>query len=307
MLIAAAAALLLAVVVAGLLIGRAGGGSEEEAAPAASNVNAAGALELSYPDGWERAEDPPEIPGLQLADQIAMQETGRPRNALMAGTTGASGASLLPASFLGRLDEPPPRDDAVKLGGLDMYRYTDLRPSGFDGRMTLYVAPTTAGVVTVACAAGRAGAARFLPACEQVADGVKLVRGEAYPLGADEQYLAKLDTTIRRLNATRRRESGRLRKAKEQEGQAKAARSLASAYGRADRSLRGLSISPAVRGANNSLRAALAKTQAAYGRLAAAAGRGRRRGYNAAREDVDAGERAVQRALRRVDQASSPA
>ena len=60
--VAAAALLLLAVVVLGFVIGRSGGGSEGEATPAAENSNAAGALELSFPDGWQRSTSPPDIP-----------------------------------------------------------------------------------------------------------------------------------------------------------------------------------------------------------------------------------------------------
>lgn len=95
-----------------------------------------------------------------------------------------------------------------------------------------------------------------------------------------------------------------LRKAKQQAGQARAASSLSAAYRRASRSLSGLSVSPAVRGANTALVAALEKTEAAYARLAAAARRGSRGGYNVAREDVRAGEAAVKRALRQVQRAS---
>jgi hypothetical protein len=298
-LIGSAAALLLAVVVAGLLIGRASSGSDDTTL-AASNVNAAGALELSYPDGWQRAENPPAIPGLELKDPIALQETGRPRDALAAGMTSATGPALLPAAFLGRLDEPPPRDDAVELDGLDMYRYRDLRPEGFDGLLTLFVAPTTGGVATVACAAAARTAATFLPACEEVAGGLELIRGEAFALGADERYLAKLDRALERLNTARMRDVRALRRAKRQAGQADVARSLAEAYRRAGRSLRGLSVSPAVQAAATSVRTALARTEAAYGRLAAAARRGNRKRYNAARDDVRAGEAGLQRALRRV-------
>ncbi len=109
--------------------------------------------------------------------------------------TDATGPALLPASFLSLLDEAPPRDDAVKLGQIEAYRYEDLQPEGFDGRLTLYVAPTTDGVATVACtAAGSAG--EFLPACEDVATGLRLVNGEVFALGADEDYLAQLDKTM---------------------------------------------------------------------------------------------------------------
>jgi serine/threonine protein kinase len=301
-LLGAAAALLLAIVAAGFLIGRASGGdSEDEAAPVASNANAAGALRLRYPEGWQPAQDPRGIPGLPIRTPIAIQETGgRPGNSLVAGMTGASGPTLLPDGFLGRLDQPPARDDAVELGGLAMYRYRDLQPEGFDGPLTLYVAPTTSGVATVACA----GAATFMPECEEVAGGLELIRGEAYPLGADKSYLTKLDKTLGRLNSARSRQVRDLRDAKTQAGQAKAARALADSYRRARRSLEGVSVSPAVRSAGNSVRASLARTEAAYGRLAAAARNGNSQAYSAARKAVRGGEAALERALRQVRAAS---
>jgi hypothetical protein len=298
----AAAALLVAVVAAGFLIGRAsGGGSAEEAAPVASNVNSAGPLELRYPEGWQRAQEPLSIPGLPIRTPIAIRETGgRSGPSVVAGMTGASGPTLLPDGFLRRLDQAPPRDDAVELGDLDAYRYRGLQPEGFDGRLTLYVAPTTAGVATVACS----GASTFLPACEDVADGIKLIRGELFPLGADKRYLAKLDSTMEKLNSARARQVRDLRRAKTQARQARAVRALADSYRRARRSLQGLSVSPAVRSASTSVRTALAKTEATYGRLAAAARNGRAQGYNAARRDVQAGEAALKRALREVRAAS---
>lgn len=290
--------------VAGLLLGRATGGSEEET-PAADNVNAAGALELSYPDGWQRAQDPPAIPGLELKDPIALSERGSARDALVAGTTEATGPTLLPAAFLRRLDESPERDDAVRLGTLDAYRYRNLRPDGFDGRLTLYVAPTSVGVATVACAATGGSAGTFLPACEDVAAGLDLTRGEAFALGADKNYLARLDRTFGRLNRDRKRQVRALRAAKTPAAQAKAASSLSESYGRARRSLRGGSVSPAVSGAAASVRAALARTEAAYARLGAAARRGNGEAYAAARKDVQAAEASVQRALREVRAAST--
>jgi hypothetical protein len=296
--------LLVVAVVAGLVMGRASGGSEE-ATPAAENVNAAGALELSYPDGWQRAQDPPAIPGLELKDPIAISERGDARSALAAGTTNATGPSLLPAAFLRRLDEAPARDDAVRLGDLDAYRYGDLRVDGFDGRLTVYVAPTAAGVATVACAATARSAESFLPACEDVAGGLELTRGEAFALGADKDYLARLDETFGRLNRDRKRQVRALRAAKTQPAQAKAASSISKSYGRAQRSLRGGSVSPAVRGAAASVRAALARAGTAYARLSAAASRRNSQGYAAARKDVQAAEAALKRALRGVRVASS--
>ena len=297
-------ALIAIAAIAGLLIGKGSGGSDESQA-AADNVNSAGALELSYPDGWERTDSPPEIPGLRLQSPIALAKGGGTGDAIQAGTTRATGASLLPETFLRTLGEEPPRDDAVRSGELEAYRYRNLRPEGFDGALTLYVAPTTAGVATVACSATAASAETFLPECEEVAAGLKLIQGEPFALGADEDYLAKLDSTMERLNSDRERGSKALRDAKSRSSQAKAAASLTQAYGRARRSLRGDPVSPAVRGAAVSVQAALVRTQAAYARLAVAARRGNEGGYAAARDGVRKGEAALKDALRQVRAASA--
>ena len=297
-------ALIVLAAIAGLLIGKGSGGSDETT-PAADNVNTAGALELSYPDGWERTDSPPEIPGLRLQSPIALAQEAESGDALQAGTTRATGPSLLPDTFLRTLGEEPPRDDAVRSGELEAYRYRNLRPEGFDGALTLYVAPTTAGVATVACSATAASAETFLPECEEVAAGLKLIQGEPFALGADEDYLAKLDSAMERLNSDRESGSKALRDAKNRSGQAKAAASLAQAYGRARSSLRGDPVSPAVQGAAASVQTALTRTQAAYARLAVAARRGNEGGYAAARDGVRKGEAALKDALRQVRAASS--
>lgn len=304
--IAGAAVLLLAMVVGGFLIGRSGGGSDEEATPRAQSSAAVGALELSWPEGWRRVASPPDIPGIEFRQQIALAKMGGPRgDSLIAGLTDATGPSLLPAAFLDRLDEPPPRTDAVKLGDLDVYRYRNLLPRDFDGRLTLYVAPTTKGVATVACTATAADRATFLPACEDVAGSLKLTSGEAFALGADKDYAATLKRTINRLNGARKRHVATLRKAKTPTGQAAAATVLALDYRRAERSLSGLSVSPVVSSAASAaVRRALARTGAAYRRLASAARRERSGAYNDARSDVAAGDAALKRALRRVGAAS---
>ena len=298
------AGILIAAIVAGLLVGRSSGGSEEPAS-AANNVNAAGALELSYPDGWRRADQPPKVPGLELQDPVTVTRQGMPRDTLAAGMTDATGPSLLPTALLRRLDGDPARDDAVRLGDLEAYRYQRLRVEGYDGRLTLYVAPTTAGVATVACAATARNAAAFLPACEDVAGGLDLIRGEAFALGPDDRYLAKLDDVMGRLNRDRIRDARALRSAKTRAAQGRTAGVLGQAYGRARRALRGGSVSPAVSAAANSVRTAVARTQAAYRRLAGAARRGDEGAYGAARTDARAGEAAIKRALREVRAAST--
>jgi hypothetical protein len=303
-LIGAALALLAVLALAGYLIGHSGGGSDESSADA-TNTAASPTLEIGFPDDWQRVSEPVSIPGLRLSDPIGLSQKGAPKtDGLSAGTTGATGPALLPGTFLKRLPEEPSRDDAVKLGSLEAYRYKNLQPEGYDGRLTLYVAPTSPEVTTVACAAGAANASEFLPDCESVAGNLRLLTGKAFALGPDEDYLSKLDKTMDKLNSARKKHSAQLRKAKKQAGQASAARALAGDYDRAGKSLDGLSVSPAVRRAANQVRAALAKTEAAYRRLSNAASNDNSSAYKAAAADVRAGEKALKRALKAVDAAS---
>ncbi len=299
----ALALLLLVVVGLGFVIGSSGG-SEDEPALATDNSASAGALELGFPDTWRRVADPPSIPGLKLKDQLAVGARGASSaNALAAGTTDATGPALLPSTFLDRLPATPKRDDAVKLGDLSAYRYAGLRPEGFDGRLTVYVSPTSAGVVTVACTATAADAKAFLPDCEEVAGSLKLVEGKAFALGADDDYLGKLDKAIDQLNSDRERDVAKLRKAKSQGGQATAAATLSKDYARAETALAGTEVSPAVADASASVTRAISSTQSAYNRMASAARNDSSKGYSAASKDVESGEAALERALARVQQA----
>ena len=177
----------------------------------------------------EAAPERPAIPGLRLRDQISLSERGgRSAEFLAAGMTDASGPALLPKSFLEQLDAPPPRDDAVKVGELQAYRYQDLRPEGSDGRLTLLRHSHHRGSGH-RCLQLTGLGVRIPPLLRDLAAGLKLINGEAFPLGTDEKYVGRLDETIDRLNADRSRGVKKLRTAKKQSGQATAAESIAAA------------------------------------------------------------------------------
>ena len=87
--------LALALGVAAFLIGK---GSGSESSASADNTASAGSLELGFPDGWARLDQPPEIPGLALRDPIAVGPAGAgSSNGVLAGQARASHATLLPA------------------------------------------------------------------------------------------------------------------------------------------------------------------------------------------------------------------
>ena len=151
-------------------------------APASSTLTSsttAGALGLHFPSGWDRLGEAPKIPGLVLADQVAIGPTGNDGRGIVAGMAAdAGGPRLLGPGFLASLEEPPRAGDRVRLGKVEALRYEGLEPDGFGGRaLTVFAAPTSAGVATIACYAPPGGGAAFRTDCERVA-GTLEVEGE---------------------------------------------------------------------------------------------------------------------------------
>jgi Protein kinase domain len=290
----------LAVVIVGFLIGSSGGGEDEE--PAGSRTVSAGALDLRAPDDWRPAGGATAIPGLEYAESTSLTPPGGASEGTMtAGLTNARGRSLLPASFVEELGGPPPMTDGVKLGDLEAYRYTDLRPSGFTGRLTVYVAPTSEGVATVACSAPASSASRFMPACEGVATTLDLTSGTAYPYSTEQDYRDTVDAAIRRLDEQRRGGRRFLRRARNSRAQSAAAQDLVQAYARAREQVASAEVTPTLAEPHRGVVTALRRTQAAYKDLSSAARRESRGAYSRARGEVSAGEKALERALARLD------
>ena len=282
---------------AAALLGR----SDEAPPPPPPRAEASGRLGVTVPGPWRRLAEVPTVPGLALADAIAVGPPGSTGAALVFGTAEPSGPVLLPAAFMRRLAEPPANDDTVALGAFQAYRYADLEPQGFDGRLNIYAVPTTAGVASVACIAP-VSVDGFLAECERVASTLELSEGDPVPLGPDRRYAARLDRAIVGLNRVRSAGVARLRGARTPAGQARTAGALAGAYREAATTLvRGGSLNPAEQRANDQIVSALRTTQAAYTRMAAAARAADRGRYNAARAAVVRGEAAVQRGVEALE------
>jgi len=296
-LIALAAVLALAAIAAGLLIGRSGGGGEEQSE--LSNSASAGNVGFSYPAGWSRTGEP-EVPGLELSDPIVLRPSGSGGARLVAGTTDARGAPLLPGPFLARLGSAPERDDPVTLGGVQAYRYADLEPRGLDAPITLYTIPTDDGVVTIGCVAGPGPPPGFGPDCDRVAASLELTGAKALPLGPSKQTADLLERTVSRLDDATASATPRLRSADTPDAQARAAAELSRAYAAASRSLRTADVGPAEALAIDRLGAAFGSVSAAYARAAAAARDGDEAAFAAAGRAVDRGGKAADRALSRL-------
>jgi hypothetical protein len=256
-------------------------------------------VRLRFPAGWREPRRTAQIPGLRFTQPLARTPAGAPAGeALVAGVTDAGGPALLPRAFLSTLPAPPPRDDAVLLGTVPAYRYRDLRPRGFARSLTLYVAPTTHGVVTIACQAPRAHAGAFMDDCERAAASLKLVAGaQPFSLRPGGRYARTLQGTMTSLNRTRDGALRAMRAAPANAGQADSAQRVSAAYGRAASALAGVPHSPAARDANRALVRALRAAQASWARLGDAARFGAAAGYASARAAAARGDDGVRRAL----------
>ena len=95
-----------------------------------------------------------------------------------------------------------PERTPVKLGPDDIqaYRYAGLQPQGFDRTVTIYAAPTSAGVATVACLAPAEAAEGFGPECEGIADTLQVSDAKPFPVGPNPAYAKTLNRTLNQLD-----------------------------------------------------------------------------------------------------------
>ena len=295
--IAVAALLAVAAAVAGFLIG--GSGSDSDPAGAElTNSASAGSLGLSFPTDWKRVTEQPKIPGMRFSQPIVLSAGGVAGGRLVAGEIAGAGPTLLPSPFLSRLPRAPSRDDAVKLGRLQAYRYAGLTPKGTKERMTVYAAPTSGGVAAIACVAPARAVARFAPECERVATSLELSAGRPLQLGPRADYARVAGTALRRLDGAADPLAGRLRDARTPTAQADAASALSRAYRDGARALSRAPVGPYEREANARLVSSLRLLERGYGRAASAARGGDEAGYAAA-------GRAVRSAAARLERAQA--
>jgi predicted Ser/Thr protein kinase len=297
--IALLAGLGVAAAIGGFLIGNGGSSGAGETAMELGNSASAGTVEVSFPDGWQRVSEQPEVPGVRFRDPIVLA-AGAPSGArIVAGQVRASGPALLSAGLMRRLPDPVPEGEPVRLGDFEALRYPRLQPLGFDGDLRLYAVATTDGVATIACTGpGGTAGETVRRDCESIATTLELPGTKAYTLGPQEDYARRLGGILNRLNQNATSGTDELRQADSQEAQADAAAGLAGAYRRASESVLALEVSPRDAAANRSLGGALERTGSAYAAAAAAARSNNSAGYSAAQGRVRRSLRAVQAAMR---------
>ena len=281
------AALLAAV--GGLLIAAAlgwwlGGASHApEVAVAPDSVAEVGDLRLELEAGWVAAEG---TTGLQVDGAQAFAPVpGLPARALLLSGPPVD-ASLIPEALRGELPEQLPAAQKATLGGLDAWSYGPLRDRGRLVEVT--IAPTTRGVLAVACTAPPASWSAAL----DCADGVHAVateRARALVPTADLGFRQASGPALRTLDAER--VSGRARL---DDARRAAATALARAHREAATTLAPFAVPGASTAAVDALR------QAAQGYDALAAAGGNRARFVAARRQVARADAALAAALSRL-------
>ena len=184
----------------------------------------------------------------------------------------------------------------MKLGNYQAYRYTSLRPKGSGNAYTVYAAPTSAGVATVACQAPAAQAAAFAQECERIASTLTLSGARAYTLGVPSWYANGLNGALKKLQAQRKAALAQMKKAKSPKAQGRAARQAAAAYAGALKS-HPKSVPPQLARADAAIFAALKAGQKGYSTLAAGAAGDDSAKFAAGKRQVAKADRALRKAL----------
>lgn len=258
-------------------------------------------ISLTYPALWKPLERAPRVPGLELEDPLALAPLGGEGEAgLVAGQVAEPGPGLLPAGIRERIEGAPPPRESVRLGRLEGFRYRGARLVGSDKRFNIYAVEHSGGAATVVCFADEAEADAVLPGCERIAASMELPGRRTYGVSPNAAYAERVNGAMRTLNAARARARADFARARTPDGQARVADRLARSYAVAATALDREQVSPQVRSANGAIVAALTATRDAYRRTGAAARRGDRPAYDAARADVRRSEAGVERALRRL-------
>ena len=256
---------------------------EETVGPAPDAVLAVGDLKLELDSTWVAADSVPGLP-LEGADVLAPAPGLVGRALLVSGP--AADASLIPAALRAELPAALPAPRRAAMAGLPAWTYGPLHD---EGRMVeVTVAPTTAGVLALACSAPEASWSASL----DCANGVHAVAGgEALAPTSDLGFRLAAGPVLRALDSER--VPGRARLSARRPA---AAGALADAHRVAAAELDPFAVAGAPAAAVSALRDAAR----GYDALAAAARRRDRTHFVAARAQVSRSDAALAAALDRL-------
>jgi hypothetical protein len=262
--------------------------------PPRTAVASAGSLGLTAPAAWRPSRARASLFGVPLADPVALAPDSGAGGRVVAGIA-PPGATV---ALLTRLRASPRAGEPVALERMQARRYDGVRDSGLGIPAVLYVTPVGAGLGTVACLADDAAAARsFMPRCERVAASLRVASSRSGPAAPSGAQVAGLRRVLEQLNAARSAYRSQLARARTATQQATAARTLAGAHVRAQRSLGSLELSGLAQPGGRAATDALARSAAAYQAAARAAGRRRAAEYARARRSALAADASLRRGL----------
>lgn len=222
---AAALGVLLAVAFGG------GGGEPGPAPPPRPAVVSAGHVRLVAEGGWTRTASPRPVPGLDGGPAASLRSSGAE---LTIAELAPASASLLPAALARGNGGGPGQPRVERHGALSMWHYADVL--GPSRPVDVYVAPTTAGTATVACARSTGTVDR----CARALDGLALVGASALALGPDAAQRERLPAVLAGLNRRRGADRASLAHASTPRAAGTAADRLSRAHLSAFRTLRPL-------------------------------------------------------------------
>jgi hypothetical protein len=263
--------------------------SRAPAAPpeSAERVLDAGPARLRVSAPWTRAQRPVSVPGLLWAP--AWTPYAGLSTTVSVALLPAQDASLLPRALVDSVRGKLPRAQTARLVGLHALAYRAVHSGS--SVLDIYAVPTTRGVLTLVCTAGRNSSEA--PAwCLNGLDQVTVAGARPLKIAPDSAYRLGAAAALKPLDRARVRERAALHVARRYDAQGRAAAALSTAYASAAGRLAPLA--PAS-GAAAAVPGALRNAAAAYHALARAAAHRDRRGWNRARA-------AVQRAEVRVAQ-----
>jgi hypothetical protein len=151
----------------------------------------AGAATLILKGSWHTAQ-PPRVPGLSFR---AREAADSPSGVITLGVLReAEGRYLLPATFKKSLDHEP-HPEGVRLGAASAYRLKGVALKGFPTRVTVLLAPTSAGAVAILCVAPES-ARPPATSCEAASSSLRLSGAQPLPLGPNPRYARVLSSAI---------------------------------------------------------------------------------------------------------------
>jgi hypothetical protein len=283
-----AAAALLAVVAVGAAVAsnRDGEPQRAEAPPPPSVPQGprlvAGALRLQAPPGYAEAGP---VPGLRLQDAAVATASGGRTLAL--GVAGE--AAHVPGLLAPELAGAARGSESARLGPLEAYRYDGVRLRG-GPELTLLLAPSSAGVLALACGE--------VAECSTLASLVQVEGATGHPLGPSDAYADVVDAALAAVARTRDRARAALAAARTPRGQAGAAARASRGQQRAaDRLAARTGVSPEDEWSRAELVVLIRASAKAFTRLASAAQRADRARYSRAAAELERAERGLVAAL----------